>query len=243
MVKQSQGTGTHEPIVNKREARAQRILDAAEVLILRWGFQKTTLEDISRQAGVAKGTVYLHWKTREELLGTLIRRERLALAEDIKQLIERDPANATLRGILKCSALALMKRPLMKAVLMQDMDVLGKMARSGQNAYMERMVGFTTYLELLREHGLLRTDLSLRAQVYMFSAIFMGFFFLAPLMPQEFTFSDEELADLMAETVHRTLEVGNPVSSDALQNISHTFMRYLERATEAAQEQFRQEIQ
>jgi len=228
--------------VSKREARAQRILDVAEVLILRWGFQKTTLEDISRQAGVAKGTVYLHWKTREELLRTLIRRERLALAEDIKRLIERDPENATLRGILKCSALALMKSPLMKAVFMQDMDVLGKMAGSGQNAHMERMMGFTTYLELLREHGLLRTDLSLRAQVYMFSAIFMGFFFIAPFMPPEFTFSDEELAEMMAETVHRTLEVGDPASSNALQDISHTFTRYLERATEAAREQFQQEI-
>jgi hypothetical protein len=74
---------------------------------------------------------------------------------------------------------------------------------------------------LLREQDLVRTDLSLRAQVYMLSAIFAGFFLVAPLVPDEFMLSDEELADLMAETVHCTLEPGRAVPSDALQTASH----------------------
>jgi len=56
---------------------------------------------------------------------------------------------------------------------------------------------------LLREQDLVRTDLSLRAQVYMLSAIFAGFFLVAPLMPDELTLSDEELAELLAETGSR----------------------------------------
>jgi AcrR family transcriptional regulator len=245
LANQSQGTSTHEPEISRRRERAQRILDAASALILRWGYHKTTLDDVSRQAGVAKGTMYLHWKTREELFRALIRREKLKLAEDIKQRITADPAGSTLRGILKHSALALMKRPLLKAILLRDMDVLGKLAHSEQSsvAHAERLMGFKTYLELLREYGLVRTDLSLRAQVYMFSAIFMGFFFVAPLMPDEFTLSDEELADLMAETVHCTLEAGRSVLDDALQVVSHTFMQYLDRSMAVAQEQFQQELE
>lgn len=245
MAKQSQGVGTRESEVSRRRERAERILDAAAVLILRWGLQKTTLDDVSRQAGVAKGTMYLHWKTREELFGALIKREKLGLAEDIKRRIEHDPEGATLRGILKHSALGLMKRPLLKAVLLGDMDVLGKLAHSEQNrvAHAGKLVGFTIYLELLREYGLVRTDLSLQAQVYMFSAIFMGFFFVAPLMPDGFTLSDEELADLMAETVHCTLERGRSVPSDELQAVSHAFMQYLNRAMEMAQEQFQKEVE
>jgi Bacterial regulatory proteins, tetR family len=57
---QRQGASTRQPEVSRREARAQRILDAAVALILRWGFQKITLDDVSRQARVAKGTMYLH---------------------------------------------------------------------------------------------------------------------------------------------------------------------------------------
>ena len=245
MVKQSQGASTREPEVSRRRERAQRILDAAAALILRWGFQKTTLDDVSRQAGVAKGTMYLHWKTREELFRALIRRERLELAEDLKQRICADPAGATLRGILKHSALALMQRPLLKAILLRDMDVLGKLAHGKQSsvAQAEKLMGFKIYLELLREYGLVRTDLSLQAQVYMFSAIFMGFFCVAPLMPDEYTLSDEELADLIAETVHCTLEAGRPVPSGELQAVSHAFMQYLDHAIEMAQEQFEKEVE
>ena len=244
MALQSQAASTNEPEVSRREVRAQRILDAAAALILRWGYHKTTLDDVSRQAGVAKGTIYLHWKTREELFAALIKREKLETALEVKQRIEGDPAGATLRGILKHSALTLMKRPLLKAVLLRDMDVLGKLAHHDYSsaAYAERLTGFKIYLEFLREQDLVRTDLSLRAQVYMLSAIFMGFFLVAPLMPDEFTFPDEELAELMAETVHSTLEPGRAVTSDELQTVSHTFMQYLNRDMAIRQEQFQQEV-
>ncbi len=167
------------------------------------------------------------------------------MAKDLKQRIERDPEGATLRGILKHSALALMKRPLLKAVFLRDMEVIGKLAHSEHSsaAYAERLAGFKTYLELLREHDLVRIDLSLRAQVYMFSAIFAGFFLVAPLVPDEFTLSDEELAELMAETVHCTLESGRSVPSDELQTVSHAFMQYLNRAIALAQEQFQKEVE
>ncbi len=245
MAKQSERASKREPEVSRRRERAQRILDAAAALILRLGFQKTTLDDVSRQAGVPKGTMYLHWKTREELFRALISREKLELAEDLKQRICADPAGATLRGILKHSALALMQRPLLKAVIMRDMDVLGKLAHGKQSSVdrAENLIGFKIYLELLREYGLVRTDLSLQAQVYMFSAIFMGYFFVAPLMPDEFTFSDDEIADLMAETVHCTLEAGHSVSPNELQAVSHVFMQYLNHATEIAQEQFQKEVE
>ncbi|MFL5625107.1 MAG: TetR/AcrR family transcriptional regulator, partial [Ktedonobacteraceae bacterium] len=71
MAKQSQGASTQPQEVSRRQERAQRILDAAAALILRWGYHKTTLDDISRETGIAKGTIYLHWKTREELFGAL----------------------------------------------------------------------------------------------------------------------------------------------------------------------------
>ncbi len=239
MAHQSQGASHSIPRpqeVSRRQERAHRILDAAAALILRWGYNKTTIDDVSRQAGVAKGTIYLHWKTREELFAALIKREKLELAEEIKQRIAEDPAGATLRGMLKHTALALMKRPLLKALFLRDMDVLGKLAHSEHSgaAYAERLAGFTTYLQVLREQHLLRTDLSLRAQVYIFSAIFLGFFLVAPLMPDE--------AELMAETVHCTLEPARSFPSEALQTASHAFLQYLNHAVATAQEQFQQEV-
>jgi hypothetical protein len=147
--------------------------------------------------------------------------------------------------LLKHSALALMQRPLLKAALLRDMEVIGKLVHLEQsNAVLaERMAGFQTYLEFLREHDLVRTDLSLRAQVYMVGAIFLGFFLLTPLMPDGWAVSDEELADLMAETVHRTLDADRAPTPDELQAAAQPFMRYVERDTAIAHEQYRDALE
>ncbi|GHO47869.1 TetR/AcrR family transcriptional regulator [Ktedonospora formicarum] len=231
-------------VLEEREARAHRILDAAAELILRWGFQKTTLDDISRLAGVAKSTMYLHWKTREELFKALLRRERVGLAEDIERGIASDPLGVTLGGILRHCALATLKRPLMKAILLRDMDVLGKLAHREQHTPMNvsRLLGFKHYIAFLREHGLARTDMSLEEQVVVFSSIFMGFFITTPLLPDEFAPADEKMAALMAETAHRTLEPAEPISPDKLQTVSEAFTLFLSQAIEAVREQFQKSL-
>jgi AcrR family transcriptional regulator len=230
---------------SRREGRARRILDAASTLILRWGYQKTTLDDISREAGVSKATIYLHWKTREELFAALIRREKVQMTEEIKQYIAADPQGATMAGMFKYSALVMLKHPLIKALFLRDMEIIGKLAQREHStaAYAEQLAGFNTYLELLREQGLVRTDLSLRVQGYMMSAIFIGFFFVAPYMPEEYMLSDEEIADMIAETIHRTIEVGHSVPSEKLQATSQNFIEYLDQYTITTREKLQREME
>src|SRR5690606_41617518 len=66
-----------------RSCPTRRSSDPAE-LILRWGYDKTTVEDVARAAGVAKGTIYLHWKTRDALFTALLRRDRVRLVEEVR---------------------------------------------------------------------------------------------------------------------------------------------------------------
>jgi AcrR family transcriptional regulator len=230
--------------MNKRQERAYRILDAAAALILRWGYNKTTIDDIARQAEVAKGTIYLHWKTRDDLFRALIKREQLEMGRDFLEQITQDPMGATIRGIYKHTALALMKRPLLKAFLLGDKDVMGKLAQRerGSAAYAEKLAGFESYLAILRERGLVRTDISPRAQLQVASAIFVGFLFLPPLMPDEYLLTDEETADLIGETVQRALESGRAVSSEDVQSISSAFMQYLDHVWPMLEEQWREEL-
>src|ERR1051326_4338711 len=72
---------------SKQEARTNRILDAALELVLRWGYRKTTLDDIAKQAGVTKGTLYQHWKTREALFEALLQREYHSFMVDFREQI------------------------------------------------------------------------------------------------------------------------------------------------------------
>jgi AcrR family transcriptional regulator len=236
---------TRSGTLNKRLERAHRILDAASTLILRWGYSKTTIDDIARQAGVAKGTIYLHWKTREELFTALVHRERLMFARDFRRRIAADPSGATLRGIVKHSALATLKRPLLKALLVRDRELLGKLAQGefSDIAYIERVESFKLYLESLRERNLIRTDLSLQAEVYIWSVVYAGFFLGGPMMPDELVPSDEEAAELMAETIHRTLETDRVVSPEEWQLVSQAYIESVDRLIALAEEQFRKELE
>jgi len=235
--------GGQQQDLSKREARAHRILDAAASLIMRYGYNKTALDDIARAAAVAKGTLYLHWKSREELFAALMIREKAALTERFRQSVLADPEGPTLRSMMRHAALALINTPLLKAELVRNLDVIGKLAHGdlGHGAHPERVTVFKVYLELLREHGLVRTDLSMRAQTYAVSAIFMGFFLVAPLMPDELKLSDEELAEMLAETVHRTLEPGS-ISPAQLQAASEAFRQYVNRSAEFVQERLQEAL-
>jgi AcrR family transcriptional regulator len=56
------------------EATREKILDAAERLLGRYGYRKMTVDDIAAEAGIGKGTVYLSFPSKEEtVLGTVDR--------------------------------------------------------------------------------------------------------------------------------------------------------------------------
>jgi AcrR family transcriptional regulator len=232
------------PEISKRKERANRILDAASTLILRWGYNKINIEDIARQAGVGKGTIYMHWKTRAELFQALYRRESMEMAADYTRHIREDPASATLHGLYKYYILTLVRRPLLKRLLLRDQEMAGKFAlgEHGNAAFLERLDGLKTYLEFLRQEGLVRTDNTVREQVYMLSAIVMGFYLVAPWMPKDLTLTDEEIAGLIAETLQRTLESDRVPSPEELQKVSHTLVEYLTKSLALYEAEFQQEL-
>ena len=63
-------TRTHRPAAHRRE----EILDAAHTLFTTKGFQPTTMEDILKVVGIAKGTLYYHFPSKEQILRALVLR-------------------------------------------------------------------------------------------------------------------------------------------------------------------------
>ena len=57
----------------RKEARPQELLDAALELFVEKGFAATKTEDVATRAGVAKGTLYLYYPSKEELLKAVVR--------------------------------------------------------------------------------------------------------------------------------------------------------------------------
>ena len=244
MVRQDKRDNATQEEQAKRQERAERILGAAAELVERWGYRKTTIDDIAKQAGVAKGTIYLHWKTREDLFQALIRHENLKVAEDIKQRIANDPEGTTFHGTIKHSILATMKRPLWKAVMLRDTDILGELANKemGDALSRERLADFKTYLDFLQSHGLMRTDLSTEELYFILSALSIGFLLVDQFMPDDFKFSDEKTAEMLADSIQRTFAPSIPAPVDGIQEASQAFKQYFERTVDIIKEQDQKEL-
>jgi AcrR family transcriptional regulator len=63
--------GIEERKERERERRRQQIMVAAKRVFSEKGFNKTTMEDISREAELSTGTLYLYFKNKEELFASL----------------------------------------------------------------------------------------------------------------------------------------------------------------------------
>lgn len=69
-------------IVKEAEERKNEILDVAERLFGTKGFDNTSTNDILNEIGIARGTLYYHFKSKEDILDAMI--ERMS-----KQLVEK----------------------------------------------------------------------------------------------------------------------------------------------------------
>lgn len=60
------------PHRRRKQARPQELLDAALDLFVEKGFSATRIEQVAARAGVSKGTLYLYYPSKEELLKAVI---------------------------------------------------------------------------------------------------------------------------------------------------------------------------
>lgn len=70
-------------------AKRAQILDGAKRCFMGVGFEASSMNDITAEAGVSKGTLYVYFKDKEALFGALIDREKSAVMGAARKEIER----------------------------------------------------------------------------------------------------------------------------------------------------------
>lgn len=109
--------------------KRRRILDAAAARFVERGYKKTSIEDIARAANIGKGTVYLYFSSKNELIIAAIAREKLALFDRMAPFFESQGEGRTrLKAWILLTFELAQDMPLATAILQGDEDYAALMA-------------------------------------------------------------------------------------------------------------------
>jgi AcrR family transcriptional regulator len=192
------------------DERAERILAAALELLLAWGYKRVTVDEIARRARIGKGTVYLHWKTKETLFTELLRHELHEVLGTIAAGIEQDTSAALPNRLVREVFLQQAHNRIARAVLSSDSEVLGALAITANGLPVIQELGFhnllTDLVDVWREHGLVTVTAPAADQIYTIDAVLTGFITGGIAVPPGEDFPLDHRADLLGHTIKAALE-------------------------------------
>ncbi|MBB5913123.1 AcrR family transcriptional regulator [Nocardia transvalensis] len=216
--------------------KAVRILAAAKELVFMRGFKGVTIAEIAERAHIGKGTVYLYWKTKQELFHGLLARDFLAMLDGYVRALTADPDLARPHRLFPRLATTGLEHPFVRALHTRDADLLGVLAEHPRSRDLIGTLGpgalMYMVLPVWRRHDLARTDWPLDQQAYALQALLLGFVDaqLSPDLPYDCTVPDPQQVMAAAVTTLLGPERGGP---DQVRATAEEGLRLLREARES----------
>lgn len=129
-------TKTKQQVVS--DFRRTEIIDAARSVFARKGFANGIIDEIAREAGIAKGTVYLYFRSKTEIYRAVLDRDMESLN---KSILEQIDASHNLKDKIRAFTLARLENAEVRKEFFRIMDT-----ESGSLSYTRRQ-----YRDWLRE--------------------------------------------------------------------------------------------
>ena len=107
--------------IKNPDVRRNEIIDVAQGLFLSKGYEQTSVQDILDGAGIAKGTFYLYFDGKEQLLFELVNQLRQKAMEEFLAAVEQETTVAgKLRTMIRMSLDAFHEYPLLARLVSDD---------------------------------------------------------------------------------------------------------------------------
>lgn len=103
--------------LGKRNERKDEILNKAGYLFLEKGFDATSIQDILDAVGIAKGTLYHYFKSKEDIMDTLIASKTDLIIEEVKMIAYDESVSVHERFVKAVAALNIKEKDDNKAMV------------------------------------------------------------------------------------------------------------------------------
>jgi TetR/AcrR family transcriptional regulator, fatty acid metabolism regulator protein len=141
------------------------VLDSARRCFTRYGFKKTSMDNVASEARVAKGTVYLYCDNKHDLFYRAIEAELLAFGDELRTVVDPDrPADEILAELGRRDAAFVESHPLVADLLSGMVDGELPEFRDRFAALRKKSLEYVVeVLELGIQQGVFADDLDVRA--------------------------------------------------------------------------------
>jgi len=145
----------------------QQIVDAAVRVFARNGYYNSRVSDIAREAGIASGTIYLYFRTKDEILVTLFREKMAAWVDYVREQIRGEAdVVAKVRRLVALHFGVLERDPALAEVVQVELRQGHKFFRGASaheiSAYFELIA---SVLEEGQAAGVFRRDVAVKTAV------------------------------------------------------------------------------
>lgn len=195
------------PTAKVDNAKRRQIMDGASRAFLAQGFDAASMGEIARQAGVSKGTLYVYFKSKEELFEAIVEEQCRRQAEQIFNFDDQADIGAELRRLGE-NFTRFMCRPGGLSPLRVIIAISDRMPEIGAKFYQSGpargVASLKSYLERKVEAGVLEPhDCEVAAAQFIDSCVSLSF------RPMLFNFagppSDEQIVRIVGIAVRTFL--------------------------------------
>nr|WSX52311.1 TetR/AcrR family transcriptional regulator [Streptomyces sp. NBC_00974] len=181
----------------RRQATRQKLYEAAVTLIAEQGFSATTVDEIAERAGVAKGTVYYNFASKNDLFEELLRHGVGLLTESLRTAAESTEERGGTRvealdAMIRAGLVFIDRYPAFTQLYVAE---LWRTNRTWQSTLMVVRREAVAVVETVLREGVERGELSAEIDVPLTAAAMVGMVLVAALDWQSFQ-SERSLDDV-----------------------------------------------
>jgi AcrR family transcriptional regulator len=208
------------------ESIEKRILEAAKALFVRYGYDKTTMNEIADKAEISKSTLYLRWKKKEDLFEALVLRESRDYAEDWFRRVEEDPNGGTYGAWMRHALEAFFGRPFLSALYRQDKRMMGVMVKQlgENNMFLQRYLTGLQFFQMMQDANLARKDIDFRAFVYLMNSMHFGLLHMSEMIPEDVAPPIQATMKTMADVIESFVTPSDAGDSAAGKEVLQAYM-------------------
>jgi TetR/AcrR family acrAB operon transcriptional repressor len=220
-----------------------QIVAAAAQVIIRLGYDKTTMSDIAEEAGLSRRTIYLYFSGKEELFEELLYREYLQYARTWLAQIEADPRGGTVGGFYRATMHAVNRHPLIAALMRRDRRVIGNYLRKRDNIFTQMLSGVDTltFFQALQAAGTIRRDIDAAVIEHIVEMLSYGQLTIGDFKPADQSPPYDAVMEALADIMDRALQPEHGASGlGANSEAGKVIVQQITAAARAQMEQIKQ---